>query len=274
MTLVLVDDEFRSLAHMGYALVSAWDQPRFANVCVHELGHAIGLLLDEYSEEDLKGWDYLVRGLDESIENWGGWGANVTTRTRRDEIPWRAWLGPDVPVPTPTSGAWTRYPLGLYKGAVRYDRGWFRPSPTCCMRDESQPFCVVCREALVRRISQRTFPLRVSKVPVDRDTWRFTLLSIIPERATFTWRRNGFPVGRGPVFEARRDDCPWGESELVCEIHDDTDWVRSDPHDWTRFTLRFQLDKGWAWDHGLKVKGPWRDTPEEIDGEEIMRRFD
>src|SRR5690606_28304616 len=76
--LVLVNDHFRSVAHVDFTFVSALD-PDFAAVAVHELGHTIGFLLDEYEELPSTPWDFVVaNGLVEGVAHWGGWGANLT----------------------------------------------------------------------------------------------------------------------------------------------------------------------------------------------------
>lgn len=56
---VLVNESFRSIAHTGYTFLSAWD-PDPAETAVHELGHVIGFLFDEYEEFGPSRWDFLI----------------------------------------------------------------------------------------------------------------------------------------------------------------------------------------------------------------------
>lgn len=269
--LVLVDDHFRSLAHVDFALVSAHD-PRLATVAVHELGHTIGFLLDEYEEFPARPWDFAVaNGLVEGVTHWGGWGANLTTARTRAELPWREWLTPGAAVPTP-DGAGHR--VGAYEGGLRFERGWLRPSETCLMRDERAPFCVVCREALVLRLSQRTRPYEVSVERVDTDTVRLSVRTLVPGPARVAWVRNGLVTTEGPTCVVSRRGLPWGESELELIVEDRTPWVKKDALGWTTFRARFRLWKGWLWSKGVEVEGPRPVAPKEVGGEELFRKFD
>lgn len=258
-TVVLCFDDFRSIANHQYTLVSAWDE-RMAPVAVHELGHVIGKLLDEYSELEPSKLDHVFgTGLVEGAVNLVGWGANVTTHTHRDQVPWRAWLPAGVPVPTP---AHADHPVGVYAGAFFLQRKWHRPSPTCLMRDESQPFCVVCREQLVRCLSRKAWPITVKQEQLDRDTVRLTVTSTIPGAHRIAWRRAGGQVVHvGESITATRKDLNWGDTLLWCEVKDLTPFVRSDEDRATTYDLTFVLRKGLLWDRGLDCEGPLRETP-------------
>lgn len=269
--LVLVNDHFRSLAHVDFTLVSALD-PRQPAVAVHELGHTIGFLLDEYEEFPARPWDFAVaNGLVEGVTHWTGWGANLTTARTRDALPWRAWLTPGAPVPTP-DGAGLR--VGAYEGGFRFQRGWFRPSETCLMRDEDEAFCPVCREALVLRLSKHTRPYEVTVDRVDRDTVRLSVTTTIPGPARVSWVRNGLVTSEGPTYVVSRRRLPWGTSDLLLIVEDRTPWVKNDRLGWATFRARFQLDKGWLWTKGVKVEGPWPVAPREVEGEDLLRKLD
>lgn len=273
VVVVLVNDLFRSVAHTGYTFVSAFDEA-LAHVAVHELGHSLGFLLDEYEEHPRSRWDFVfANNLVEGVTNWGGWGANLTTRRGRDEIPWRDWIPMGVvPLPTPDGSG---HAVGLYEGGMARERGWYRPSERCLMRDHFDPFCAVCREAIVLRLSQRTRPAEVTVTRVDRDTVRLAVVSRIPGPLRVTWVRNGFEVAQGPTAVlVTRANLPWGTSDLEVVIEDATPWVRNDPQEWTVFRVRFELEKGYVWSKGVKVRGPYYVAPREVGGEDVFRKFD
>lgn len=251
---VLCFDPFRSVAQTGYTLVSTWED-RFPRVAVHELGHVIGLLLDEYSENDPSGWDFLSANvLVEGFVRLTGWGANVTTHTDRDAVPWRHWLPRGVPVPTPASEA---HPIGVYAGARHMQRRWHRPSTTCLMREVEQPFCAVCREQLILKLSEKTLPVSVKKEQLDEDTVRLTVTTRIPGPHRIVWRRGaGFIVGGSSSILIRRDDVSWGDTTLWLEVQDLTPWVRKDEQRRATFDQTFVLRKGLIWDRGLECVGP------------------
>lgn len=273
VVVVLVNDMFRSVAHVGFTFVSAFDHD-LAHVAVHELGHSLGFLFDEYEEFPSSRWDFVfANGWVDGFTKWGGWGANLTTRTGRDDVPWRDWIPMGtVPLPTPDGSG---HAIGLYEGGMQRQRGWYRPSESCLMRDHSVPFCAVCREAIVLRLSQRTRPFEVKLTRVDQDTVRLAIESRIPGPVRVTWLRNGFEVMQGPTaVMLTRDNQPWGTSDLEVVIEDATPFVRNDPNEWTVFRVRFELEKGQVWTKGLKVRGPYYAAPRELGGEDVFRKFD
>lgn len=255
--LVIADDDFRSAAAEGFCVASAWPDDvgstglrwgssRLPETAVHELGHTIGGLLDEYDDPhpyasgDERGapsrWRRIRNGFEELGLTWTGWGGNVTSDPH--DLPWRHWVGsPQV---------------GAHEGAYHQARGWYRPTPSCLMRDTTADFCVVCRELLVRALSRRTVPVHVVKVRLDANTWRLALYPSIPGgKARFRWLRNGFEVGSGSTFIARRADT-WHQDELVCDVQDAGLFVRDDPDGDTTVRVRFRLTRR----ADLRLEGP------------------
>jgi hypothetical protein len=114
----------------------------FQNIVVHELGHAIGNLGDEYEE-----FDGTYTGSEPTRPN-------LTAATNRADVKWYDLILPTTPVPTwektacnvaqspPASLAGV---VGTFEGGGRHWRcDIFRPQSTCLMRSSSQPFCAVC----------------------------------------------------------------------------------------------------------------------------------
>jgi hypothetical protein len=256
---VMCLDDFRSVADDDVCYVNTFED-RFPYTVVHELGHSIGRLLDEYNEHEADGWDFLAaKTLGEEIRSLQGWGGNVTTKTTPSEVPWAHWLSRGAPVPTPAGSG---HAVGVYKGAYHLSKYWYRPSETCCMRDTRQPFCVVCRERLVLKLSAKTNPVTTKLERLDEDRVRITLTCAIPGAYSMTWRRGaGFVSGAGDSVVVTRDQASWGDSYLWCEVVDRGGWVRRDEDGVSRFTVRFLLRKGLIWDKGLDVHGPFTGPP-------------
>jgi hypothetical protein len=111
-----------------------------SEVAIHETGHSFATLADEY--------EY---GATEPIRyDW----INVTFRTNRDSIPWKSWISPSTPVPTPVSGEYESL-IGLFEGAYYRQKGMYRPKINCKMRILGVPFCEVCVEQHVKSIFNR-----------------------------------------------------------------------------------------------------------------------
>jgi IgA Peptidase M64 len=168
---VVVDTCDQLVPEWEFALVLAnspvWGGTRSGSVCttslangfeqifVHELGHAISGLGDEYPyragcEQD--GPDRTYRGSEPAA-------ANLTIARDRASLKWRQWVAPDTPLPTKTTTdcskcdssenpqpSWT---VGLYEGGHYKVCGVFRPQFNCIMRDSSSgSFCQVCFNSL------------------------------------------------------------------------------------------------------------------------------
>lgn len=111
-----------------------------SEVAIHETGHSFASLADEYD------YGYPQPGRYDGI--------NVTFRTKRDSIPWKSWIDPFTPIPTPVSGEYVST-VGLFEGAYYTSRGMYRPKMSCKMRDLGVPFCEVCVEQHVKSIFDR-----------------------------------------------------------------------------------------------------------------------
>lgn len=94
----------------------------WTDTALHELGHSLFNLRDEYSDDTGKRrvWTY------PEPEN-----PNVTT--------------------DPTGRKWAHITDTVHEGAARYDKGIYRAFPRCRMRNVG-PFCLVCQDAIVRKL--------------------------------------------------------------------------------------------------------------------------
>lgn len=142
---------------VGYASRNSSDFPR---IMIHEAGHSIAKLMDEYTGEipDFKFLDQV------SIPNFLPF-ANVSTSAKNP--PWKAWIEEEMPCPTPLSDDLQLGRVGAIQGAAYTECGAYRPTRDCMMRRHSQPFCPVCSEQWIKRIYRRS-PIADGRIP-DED---------------------------------------------------------------------------------------------------------
>ena len=116
-------------------------------VIVHEMGHLIGGLADEYYTSDVSVQDFYPAGI-EPVE------PNVTTLVDFD-AKWKSMLSDDTPVPTPEvkEGDPNFNRLGVYEGGGYVAKGVYRPALHCTMHQiRYDDFCPVCHKVLVEVI--------------------------------------------------------------------------------------------------------------------------
>lgn len=112
-------------------------------VIVHEMGHLIGGLGDEYYTSEVSVQDFYPAGV-EPVE------PNLTTLVDF-ESKWKNMLPEGTPIPTPVTGKNTpEYNrLGVYEGGGYVGKGVYRPAQHCTMHQiRYNDFCPVCKKTL------------------------------------------------------------------------------------------------------------------------------
>ncbi len=118
-----------------YSTVS--DNQYFNYVCVHELGHGIAGLADEYYTSEVAVQDFYPEGT-EPVE------PNITSLVNF-ERKWMNMLEPGTEIPSKEVKNET---LGVYEGAGYCAQGLYRPWKDCTMKDiKYDNFCPVCKQA-------------------------------------------------------------------------------------------------------------------------------
>ena len=118
------------------------DNRYFNYVCVHELGHGIAGLADEYYTSDVAVRDYYPEGTEPPAPN-------ITSLVDFDRK-WKDMLDPEVPVPTPVEKQYEEV-LGVFEGAGYCAKGLYRPRRHCTMKEiKYDDFCPVCQRAFQR----------------------------------------------------------------------------------------------------------------------------
>ena len=116
-------------------------------VFVHELGHGLAYLADEYVG-NVTYSDMYPEGI-EPVE------PNITRQLDPDKIKWRSFLTRDVILPTPLSPAnYGERAVGAFEGGGYLSKGMYRSQAGCLMgtANPKETFCVVCQDAIQRTI--------------------------------------------------------------------------------------------------------------------------
>lgn len=124
-----------------YAIGSS-DNERTLGVFLHEFGHSLGGLGDEYYQSDVAYEAMYKPGVEP-------WEPNITTLADFGGK-WGNMLAPGTPVPTPLTDGY-RHKVGVFEGAGYSAEGVYRPMDHCMMRDLVD-FCPVCRREIIRVI--------------------------------------------------------------------------------------------------------------------------
>jgi hypothetical protein len=131
---ILVNDDTYG-GSAGATIVFSSNQSA-GEIALHEAGHFIGRLADEYETAYVADPNVAVM-------------PNITSETEIESIPWKDWIGPETPLPTPETITDT---IGLFEGAGYATAGIYRPKHICKMRMLGAPYCEVCAEALIRTL--------------------------------------------------------------------------------------------------------------------------
>ena len=143
LAVAMVQDPFNALRangsyNFGRTVMSAEDI-RSGATLVHEMGHAIGSLEDEYI------YEFYNIPLDYEPEY-----ANATIESDPTRAKWADLIEPGTPVPTPTN--YEGY--GLFEGLSIFHNGAYRPTETSMMRNTDYPFFEVNARQLRKVLSQ------------------------------------------------------------------------------------------------------------------------
>jgi len=156
----------------------------FEEMAVHEMGHAIFGLADEYQYDK----EDTYTGAEPTQPN-------VTRETSRDALKWADLLLADTAVPTQAHGtacsvsnlpgrAFPEDIIGTFEGAQYRRCALYRPEYFCRMRESQRAFCSVCRRQIIRTL--------LPKLSVDQAI-RFTELLIRDDE-------DPWPRGEGEIY--------------------------------------------------------------------------
>ena len=232
-------------------------------IILHELGHTIGELEDEYSDPSIASY-YLpanclgktvvtndtyigAKDLDTSGLCYGliNQFPNITAYTKtqlQSHTPykWSYWIGQEG-VYTPTE----------FQGGSYVDYGLYRPAYNCLMRSLSIPLCPVCREHIAERLFDAYEPNMIQSVSPDSEGGTYDIYQefnvqkpnvaslgiewlldgkIVPNKTDWTFNFAGVPLVSGL-------------HSLIARLTDNSPWIR-DPYK-TRESASWQVNSIW-----------------------------
>jgi hypothetical protein len=143
----------KTLGYEGISTASAGNE-KSGQVAIHETGHSLGKLADEYFYADYPGY--------EKYEGKEPGESNISTLTadgmRTNRTKWYRWLGET----SPDGGL-----VGAYEGGGYYVTGLNRPTDASLMRILDKPFSLPGREAMIGGFYRHANPV-TPRVPTDR----------------------------------------------------------------------------------------------------------
>lgn len=224
LVILLANTEYYGAAGGSVAIFSL--QENSNNVGVHEVGHTLADLADEYWQEP---YGLYLRE-----------GPNITVDSSGRTVRWKNWL--NFP------------PTGIYKhGSEGEAARWYKPAQgTCLMEDMNRSYCAVCREAVVESILRivnpvdRFEPDTSSKINLDKQVaFNLGLLKPNPNSLEVEWYLNGKRISRdSDELILNPDQVPDG-STLIATVFDSTQMSRRDGvQNLRKRTIRWSLRSG------------------------------
>ena len=132
--------------------------PGTLEIAIHEMGHTAFALADEY--------EYYSNCAESGHDKHNGSEPsqpNITTNTNRARTKWGSLIQASTPVPTTKNadcGDCDRQQspvavgtIGLFEGADHFHCNVYRPEFDCRMRNLNQPFCGVCQQVIIKKLT-------------------------------------------------------------------------------------------------------------------------
>ncbi len=188
------------------------------DVAIHEFGHSMADLADEYDYGDGDTWT----GGETSAVN-----TSILTQAEMaaSGTKWSDWLGEN-------QAAWDGL-VGTYEGAAYHEYGLYRPSGNSMMRSLARPFNLIAAEAFILEIYATVDPLdqhTPTNVSVTGDEVLFVdPIDLVNHALSIQWSIDGLPVpgATGEALDLSTLDLSGAETVSV-QVIDETSWVRDE----------------------------------------------
>ena len=192
-------------------------------VQIHELGHSLGLLADEY--------DYPYQTYT------GGEPSQPNLTTSPTGAKWSAWWGTDS--------------ISAFQGAGYYLFGLYRPKANCLMRTLGVPLCRVCQESIAKQtnsvaqtiVASSPSTNSVAVVVPSPQTFSFTHIVPAGNSPLITWKLDGAPIpgATGTNWTLDPTLVALGQHTVEASVLDQSPLVRIDPSSVMRDTRTWNV---------------------------------
>ncbi|MEM8835873.1 MAG: M64 family metallopeptidase [Planctomycetota bacterium] len=202
-------------------------------IVIHELGHSLGDLADEYTY----GGPTNYTGPEPNDANVSIFDA---AQMAQFNTKWSAWLGENQPA---YDGFHNTYEGGFYSVT-----GVYRPTNNSMMRNLGRPFNLPSAEALILKMYEDVDPIDsvfpASGVADDNDVLAVVTLEPDPYTLEISWAVNGVlvPEATGPEFVLASQGLPAGEYTVSVLVRDETPLIRNESARATLATGRFSWE--------------------------------
>ncbi|WP_256107283.1 M64 family metallopeptidase [Streptomyces sp. ODS05-4] len=196
----------------GTAATAAGGNAQAGQIVVHELGHSLGGLADEYDSPGRH------QGGEPPEPNVSVYPQATMSQYR---LKWYRWLGR----PTPDGGT-----VGTYEGAKYAATGIYRPSQNSIMRTLGREFNAPGRETMIAAFYRKAG--LAAKAPTTRGASGGQVLGVLPQRPdgrrlTVTWQVDGRPYAHtGTTLDTSRLPAGSGARRITATVTDPTPDVR------------------------------------------------
>lgn len=220
LVIVLVNDP--QYGGSGGSVVVASTAPEVIELALHEMGHTLGLLGDEYSTSP----PACSNGAEPPY-------VNIAKNIARGTIKWSSWV--DGATPLPTSTASLNVP-GAYEGANYCTSGLYRPTTDSKMRSLNRAYDSVNTEQLILRFYNFVQPFDAAS-PAESSvtatcgssvTFGIRPLRTSTRELSVVWRVDGTQVATGPDLVLGTSPLAQGAHAVEAEVRDSTSAVRKD----------------------------------------------
>ena len=219
--LVMVNDNRYGGCASTFAV--SYNGGSMSEVQIHELGHSLGQLADEY---DYPNQTYT-----------GGEPSSANITTSPTGAKWSIWHGTDG--------------ISSFQGAGYYVYGLYRPKSNCLMRSLGVALCRVCQENITK-ITNSVVDTIVATVPTSTNlilnvpaSQPFSFSHIVPagNNPVIQWKLNGvvIPLATTTNYLLNTTGMSLGLYTLQCSVLDQTLLVRQDPNQLMRETHSWQV---------------------------------
>ncbi len=192
-------------------------------VIMHELGHSLFSLKDEYYPGD----------------NLAAEAINMTQETDPISIRWKNWLG--------TNG------VGIYQYTCETGNcaDWYKPHQNCLMQSIDKSFCSVCKEGMVEKIHSMVSPIdsyspisasiNNPTFPID---FQINLIKPNPDTLESTWTLNTIEFANDvDNISLEESDLNTGTNTLTVAVTDAATLLKVDNHDTFHvYTITWDID--------------------------------